>query len=116
MVLVIPFIFPSTFNALAIWPVIILREGDLRRDPVLMHHERIHLKQQVELLWVFFFLLYVLEFLAKIVIYRELKGAYRNISFEREAYENEHDMDYARRKPLWSFVRYLNKVGSNQGN
>lgn len=107
MILVIPFIFPSTFNALAVWPFIILRERDLRKDTVLMHHERIHLKQQLELLWVFFFVFYLAEFLAKIVIYREPKLAYRNISFEREAYFHQNDADYARRKPLWSFLRYL---------
>ena len=114
MILVIPFIFPSTFNALAIWPLIILREDSLRGDPVLIRHERIHLKQQVELLWVFFFLLYLLEFLAKIIIYRELKRAYRNISFEREAYAHESEIDYLRHKPLWSFVRYVNKVPSRE--
>jgi hypothetical protein len=74
-----------------------------------MHHERIHLKQQAELLWIFFFLLYLFEFSAKIVIYREFKRAYRNISFEREAYAHESDPDYVSRKPLWSFVHYLKK-------
>ncbi len=113
MVLVIPFIFPSTFNALAIWPFIILKEPELNGDPVLMHHERIHLKQQLELLWFFFFFLYLGEFLAKIIIYRDFKRAYRNISFEREAYAHEHDKDYIDRKPLWSFVRYLREAPSN---
>ena len=116
MILVIPFIFPSTFNALAIWPFIILRERDLSSDPVLMHHERIHLKQQMELLWIFFFLFYFAEFLAKIIIYRELKQAYRNISFEREAYQQEHNMDYAVNKPIWSFVRYIAKDSVQQSN
>ena len=107
MVLIIPFIFPSSFNALAIWPFIILKEPGLRSDSVLLHHERIHLRQQLELLWVFFFLIYLAEFLAKIIIYKQPKRAYRNISFEREAYQNEFDLDYARRKPLWSFVGYI---------
>lgn len=113
MVLVIPFIFPSTFNALAVWPFIILKEGDLRKDQILMQHERIHLKQQLELLWIFFFLLYLTEFLAKIIIYKEPKLAYRNISFEREAYHNQDDTDYVRRKSLWSFVRYLSEDQSH---
>ena len=116
MILVIPFIFPSAFNALAIWPFIILREGDLRGDPVLMHHERIHLRQQMELLWIFFFLFYFAEFLAKIIIYRELKRAYRNVSFEREAYHQEHNMDYAVNKPIWSFVRYIAEDPVHQSN
>ena len=107
MVLIFPYIFPSTFNALAVWPFIILKEPALRTDFILIHHERIHLRQQLELLWVFFFIIYLTEFLAKIIIYKQPKLAYRNISFEREAYENEYDLDYARKKPLWSFVGYI---------
>lgn len=108
MILVIPFIFPSSFNALAIWPFIILRESELRQDDILLYHERIHLRQQVELLWIFFFLIYFAEFLAKIVIYRKLKLAYRNISFEREAYNYERASNYLKDKPLWNFINYIN--------
>ncbi len=107
MVLIIPFILPSTFNALAVWPFIILKEPKLKSDVVLLHHERIHLRQQIELLWVFFFLIYLVEFVTKIIIYKEPKQAYLNISFEREAYAHEYDLDYVRRKPLWSFTAYL---------
>ena len=107
MVLIIPFIFPSTFNALAVWPFIILKEHGLKYDTVLIHHERIHLRQQLELLWIFFFVIYLAEFLAKIIIYKQPKRAYRNISFEREAYENEYDLGYAQRKSLWSFRGYV---------
>lgn len=107
MLLVIPYIFPSTFNALAVWPFIILKERSLKGDPVLLHHERIHLRQQIELLWVFFFLIYVMEYAAKIVIYRDLKTAYHNISFEREAYSHEHEAEFLSRRPFWNFLKYL---------
>ena len=107
MVLIIPYIFPSTFNALAVWPFIILKEPGLKGDAILLHHERIHLRQQLELLWIFFFIIYLTEFIAKIIIYKQPKRAYRNISFEREAYENEYDLDYVRRKPMWSFRAYI---------
>ena len=107
MLLVIPHIFPSTFNALAVWPFIILKERSLKRDAVLLHHERIHLRQQLELLWVFFFLFYVVEYAVKIIIYKDLKTAYHNISFEREAYGNEHDDNYLTNRNFWNFLRYL---------
>ena len=107
MLLVIPYIFPSTFNALAVWPFIILKERSLKSDSVLLYHERIHLRQQLEMLWIFFFLFYVLEYAVKIVIYRDLKTAYHNISFEREAYSNEHDGNYLSNRAFLSFLKYL---------
>lgn len=108
MVLNTPFIFFSSFNALAVWPFIFLKERELKNDPVLINHERIHLKQQMEMLWIFFFLFYLFEFLAKIVIYKKPGLAYRNISFEREAYAKERDFNYPESKPRWSFVKYMN--------
>ena len=107
MLLVIPYIFPSTFNALALWPFIILKERSLKADPVLLYHERIHLRQQLELLWVFFFLFYTVEYAVKIIIYKDLKTAYHNISFEREAYGNEHDDNYLSKRSFWGFLKYL---------
>ena len=107
MLIIIKFIFPSNFNALAIWPFIFLRGKELKNDAILLNHEKIHLKQQKELLWIFFFMIYFIEFLAKIVIYKRLKLAYRNISFEREAYFHERDFNYIRIKPLWSFINFL---------
>ena len=107
MLLTTPFIFFSGFNALAVWPFIFLKERDLKNDPVLINHERIHLKQQMEMLWIIFFLFYLVEFLAKIVIYKKPELAYRNISFEREAYAMERDFNYTEKKSRWSFVKYL---------
>lgn len=107
MLIIIEFIFPSNFNALAIWPFIFLRGKELKHDAILLNHEKIHLKQQKELLWIFFFLIYFFEFLAKIVIYKKPKLAYRNISFEREAYGNEQNFHYSDKKNYWSFIGYL---------
>jgi len=48
-----------------------------------------------ELLYVPFYLLYGAEWLVKF-IKNGFKGhtAYRNLSFEKEAYNNEHDLNY----------------------
>jgi hypothetical protein len=107
MLIVLESIFPSNFNALAIWPFIILRRKELKNDTILLNHEKIHLKQQKELLWLLFFIIYFVEFLAKIVIYKKAKLAYRNISFEREAYLHENNFNYAGVKPFMSFVKYI---------
>ena len=72
-----------------------------------MNHERIHIKQQLELFVVFFFLFYLLEYLFRLLQYRNLRKAYHNISFEKEAYANEGDLDYIQKRTFWAFLKYL---------
>lgn len=64
-------------------------------------HEGIHWKQQQEMLYVFFYVWYLVEFLVKLLFYG--KKAYLNISFEREAYSNDRNVVYifTRRKYAW---------------
>ncbi len=50
-----------------------------------LNHEAIHTAQMRELLYIGFYIWYVVEWLVKLCIYG--KQAYRNISFEREAYQ-----------------------------
>ncbi|WP_354667442.1 hypothetical protein [Pseudotamlana agarivorans] len=73
---------------LTLFPFIILKKRQLLDDEVLMNHERIHLKQQLEMLVVPFYICYVFEFIMRLMWYFNWKKAYRNISFEREAYSN----------------------------
>lgn len=101
------YLFFSTFNALAIWPFIILKEKDLKNDYNLINHENIHLQQQKEMLWLPFFLFYVVEYLIKLMIYKKPKLAYFNLSFEREAYRNEQNLTYLRHRKFWNFLNYL---------
>jgi len=92
---------------MALWPFIILKEKGLRTDSVFLNHERIHLKQQAELLLVFFYLWYGIEYLLRLIQYKNRYQAYRNISFEREAYTNEKDLQYLKRRPFWRFLNYM---------
>lgn len=76
--------------------------------PLLLNHERIHLRQQAELLILPFYVWYVLEYFFRLSTHRNKNEAYRNISFEREAYANEHNPDYIKHRKLWGFLKYLN--------
>lgn len=73
----------------------------------MLNHEKIHLQQQKEMLWVFFFIWYFIEFALKLLIYRKLMIAYRNLSFEREAYQNESDINYFNKRKFWNFLNYI---------
>ena len=83
--------------------VLFVRNGT-RLTAQLLNHERIHTAQMCELLFVGFYLWYVVEWLVLLVKYRSALTAYRNIRFEREAYENGDDLNYLkhRRHYAWS--------------
>lgn len=76
-------------------------------DSYVINHERIHTAQQRELLFVPFYIMYFLEWLVRLVQYRNNRDAYMNISFEREAYTNGHNLNYMRNRRRYAWVRYL---------
>lgn len=63
-------------------------------DKYVVNHERIHSAQQRELLWIPFYLIYVLEWVARVFICRDRMKAYMSMSFEREAYTHGRDLGY----------------------
>ncbi|MBR6758545.1 MAG: hypothetical protein IKM35_08755 [Bacteroidaceae bacterium] len=72
-------------------------------DDKVINHELIHTAQMKEL-WVLpFYILYLLEWTIKFFKYLNWHKAYRNISFEREAYTHGDDFDYLtyRRPMAW---------------
>ena len=124
---VIPF---QGFIAITLWPFIFVRrQAWARFTNDVIRHERIHGRQQVEMLAVgaviatvlalcgagwwsllalpLFLWLYVLEWLLAIVHYGSSRLAYRAISFEREAYANEHDPDYLKQRKPFAWLRYI---------
>ncbi|MEN6293117.1 MAG: hypothetical protein ABFD07_14035 [Methanobacterium sp.] len=71
-----------------------------------IRHESIHWKQQLEMLIIPFYLWYLIEWFIRLF----MKGnAYRNISFEREAYKNENDEKYLENRKLFAWTKYLRK-------
>ncbi|MBD5271752.1 MAG: hypothetical protein HDS42_00530 [Bacteroides sp.] len=74
---------------------------------ITINHERIHTAQMKELLFIPFYIFYILEWFIRLLQYRNSFTAYRNISFEREAYANESNPDYLSKRKLYSFLRYI---------
>ncbi len=95
------------FVGIALWPFIVVKDPFLKGDEVFINHEKIHLRQQAELLVVPFYIVYLLEYILRLIQYKNSQDAYRNISFEREAYQKEEDLDYLKNRKPWSFVKYL---------
>lgn len=95
------------YTAMAVWPFVISTRPAAELDAVLLRHERIHFRQQLEMLVIPFFIWYTIEFLIRFVRHRDRYTAYTKISFEREAYQFEADPEYLQRRKFWSFLRFL---------
>lgn len=98
---------PKGYSAMAIFPFVFLQYKSQKEDFVLLNHERIHLRQQLELFVLPFYFWYFIEYLYRLIQHKSHRLAYRNISFEREAYSNEHDLEYLSQRPFWQFLKYL---------
>lgn len=92
-------------EGMALFPFILVKRA--KAGKVLLHHEQIHLRQQLELGLIPFYLFYLLEYLVRLVIYQNHHKAYYNISFEREAFRNQDNPDYLRTRKWYAFVRYF---------
>ena len=111
--------FPG-YKAINLFGVLFVK-NNAKIDDVTINHEAIHSKQFIELMilfavvtvfirwWMplfsplFFYIWYVIEWVIRLP-----KGnAYKNISFEREAYANEGDASYLNGRYWFNFLRYI---------
>ncbi|ALU75527.1 hypothetical protein LNJ05_00645 [Tenacibaculum finnmarkense genomovar ulcerans] len=107
MIFISKFLIPKGFVGLTLFPFIFLKRKELKDNYILINHEKIHLKQQLELLVIFFYLFYGIEWLIKCFKYKNGYLAYKNISFERESYQNEDNLYYLESRKKWAFIHYL---------
>jgi hypothetical protein len=119
--------FPG-YKAINLLGVLFVK-NNAKIDEVTINHESIHSAQIAEvmiasipfalLLWLFtnvwlglllviasYYLWYVIEWLIRLP-----KGnAYKNISFEREAYANQDDLSYLKNRKRFDFAKYIKKT------
>jgi len=102
---IIPF---KGFTAITLWPFVFVRK-DREQDytHTVENHEAIHGEQQKEMLIVLFYAWYLIEWLIKWVYYRNSLTAYKNISFEREAYSNQNDIVYLDIRKHYTWTKYI---------
>ena len=90
---------PTGYVALMFFGILFVRkngDGSIRILPEeSVNHELIHYAQARELLWVFFYIIYALEFVYRMFTHGfRWDESYYAISFEREAYEHSSDKNY----------------------
>lgn len=97
---------PNGYAAITlVWLIVVRSSATISNR--LINHEEIHSRQQKEMLVLPFFVWYAIEFLVRLVQYRNWKIAYHNISFEREAYANEYNLDYLTSRKHFAWFNYL---------
>ena len=105
-IILVPFL-PAA--GMALFPFILVKTIGLKAHKTLVNHEKIHLKQQLELLIIPFYILYLLHYLFNLLRYFNHDKAYRNIIFEREAYQNDKNLSYLNNRSLWAWTAYFSK-------
>lgn len=96
---------PKGFKAINLFGILFVRkDANLNTNDI--HHEMIHTAQMKELLYIPFYILYILEWFIKVFLY---DNAYRNISFEREAYTNQTNAMYLDKRKWYSWIKYIFK-------
>ena len=112
--------FPG-YKAINLFGVLFVK-NNAKIDDVTLNHERIHSRQFVELMVLFavatvfirwwlpvfapfaFYVWYIIEWLIRLL---KKGNAYRNISFEREAYANQGDLSYLNGRRWFGFLKYI---------
>ena len=95
------------YTAINLFGIIFARKEFKPISERTLNHELIHTAQMKELLYIFFYLWYGIEWLVRLIQYRDSKEAYLNISFEREAYKNQYDLSYLKYRKKYEFRKYL---------
>lgn len=92
------------YKAINIFGIIFTKKELSERE---LNHELIHTKQMKEMLYLFFYLWYGIEYLIIRIFHDTQHSAYRDISFEEEAYNNEADLNYINTRKHYAWSKYI---------
>ncbi|MEL5896298.1 hypothetical protein AAE250_22750 [Bacteroides sp. GD17] len=121
----------SSCDTITLGPFVVseLKESEMRQ--YVRNHECTHARQWIEmavasgmLIWllvllfdisvwwfllagIVFYLWYGAEWLVRLFILRDSKKAYKAVSFEREAYDNEYNPNYLENSQYFAWIKYL---------
>lgn len=105
--IVAKYLIPKGYRGLTVFPFVLVKYRVDLKNRIFVNHEMIHIRQQIELLIIPFFIWYLVEYLFRLIQYKNPNLAYRNISFEREAYSKESNLEYLTNRPFFNFINFL---------
>ena len=92
---------PITIGAITIGPFVFSR-GEMSEE--IKNHEAIHWQQYIDTGIIGFIPLYYLFYFWNLVRYRDGKTAYYMIPFEKEAYDNDKNLEYLETRKRFSWL------------
>lgn len=95
------------FRAINLFGIVFARKDQPKLDKHIINHEAIHTRQMLELGVIGFYLWYVVEWLIRWIQYKDRYQGYRNIGFEREAYANDANLSYLKKRQMFNYLRYI---------
>lgn len=95
--------------ALAAWPFILVNNQDVIDSERTMNHERIHHRQELEMMVVPMIILYVAFNIFWFIRTRSVNESYLHNPFEQEAMYNEDNLDYLDTRKFLSWTKYVRR-------
>ena len=92
-------------NGITIYPFVISRHKKQLDNEQYKRHEAIHIRQQLEMMIMPFYVWYALEYLYRLYKTGSKEKAYYAISFEQEAYANDCDENYLKNRRWYAFLQ-----------
>ena len=92
------------YKAMALWPFILVVGT---ANAYTLNHERLHHRQQLEMLVIGFYLWYLVEYLVRLIQHKNHNKAYMAISFEKEAYAMAGNLNYLKYRKFLASLKYL---------
>lgn len=121
------------YTAVTLWPLVFARKGAKPLKSHVESHEKIHLRQQLEVLvasaavlavviwlmgWSWWWMLaslavyyagYGLDYAVRRILYSSHIEAYRNIACEQEAYQNQYYCAYLQQRRPFAWIKYIGR-------
>lgn len=121
------------YTAVTLWPLVFARKGAKPLKSHVENHEKIHLRQQLEVLllsaaviaaviwlsglswwWMLlsqavYYAGYGLDYAVRRILYCSHIEAYRNIACEQEAYQNQYYCAYLQQRRPFAWIKYIGR-------
>lgn len=98
------------FLAINLFGTLFVKQEKGKKKPYIskktINHESIHTEQMKELGYVFFYIFYFIEWLFEIIL-PPYNKAYKDISFEEEAHNNDKNYNYLKTRKRYSWIKYV---------
>lgn len=79
----------------------------VRLLPYEINNEKIHSFQIKELYYVGYYILFVIEYLIKLLFTFSFKRAYNEVSFVKERFDKQRDYNYVKCRTKYAWIKYI---------